>query len=89
MTNRKVSVSLPEELLRNVNELSRRLNVTRSELMAKILEEKLGTWTAEKGHKYPTVLWKLSTGGYLRLRSPRFPGRLIKEKWIVEEVETV
>jgi hypothetical protein len=89
MTNRKVSVSLPEELLGNVNELSRRLNLTRSELIAKILEEKLGAWTAEKGHKYPTVLWKLSTAGYLRLRSPRFPGRLIKERWIVEEVETV
>lgn len=89
MANRKVSVSLPEELLKKMNELSKRLNVTRSELIAKILEEKLGGWTAEKNHKYPTVLWKLSTSGYLKLRSPRFPGRLIKEKWIVEEEETL
>jgi len=89
VANRKVSVSLPEELLKNINELSKRLNVTRSELIAKILEERLGGWTANRDHKYPTVLWKLSTSGCLKLRSPRFPGRLIKERWIVEEEETL
>lgn len=86
MANRKVSISLPEELLKNVNELSKRLNLTRSELVSKILEEKLGVWTEEKDHKYPTVLWKLSVAGCLKLRSPRFPGRMVKERWVVEEV---
>ncbi|MEM2848664.1 MAG: ribbon-helix-helix protein, CopG family [Candidatus Bathyarchaeia archaeon] len=88
MTNKKISVSLPEGLLKSIDELSRKLNLSRSELIARILEEKLGTLTARNDHKYPTVLWKLSTTGYLKLRSPRFLGRKIKGKWIVEEAET-
>jgi hypothetical protein len=85
VANRKISISLPEELLDSVNELSKRLNLTRSELIAKILGEKLGVWKKKRAPKYPTVLWKLSEAGYLRLRSPRFPGRMIRERWIVEE----
>ena len=42
MVNRKVSISLPEDLLSTIDELSKRLNITRSELITKILEEKLG-----------------------------------------------
>jgi hypothetical protein len=60
-----------------VNELSRRLNLTRSELIAKILEEKLGVDRGE-AHRHPTVLRSLGAGGHLKLRSPRFPGRVIK-----------
>ncbi|MBS7611119.1 ribbon-helix-helix protein, CopG family [Candidatus Bathyarchaeota archaeon] len=88
MVNKKISISLPEELLKSINELSRQLSLTRSELIARILEEKLEMLTAGKNHKYPTVLWKLSTTGLLKLRSPRFLGRTLKGKWIVEEVET-
>ncbi len=42
----------------------------------------------DKAPKHPTVLWKLSAGGYLKFRSPRFQGRIIREngllKWLVE-----
>jgi len=87
VVNRKVSISLPEDLLNTIDELSKRLNITRSELITKILEEKLGVLREKKSHKYPTVLWKLSVSGYFKLRSPRFPGRVVKGRWIVEEVE--
>ncbi|MEM3982428.1 MAG: ribbon-helix-helix protein, CopG family [Thermofilum sp.] len=84
MTTVKVSISLPEDLLKRVDALCRQLKISRSELIARVLEEKLGA--GEKGSRYPTVLWKLSTTGYLRLRSPRLRGRSIRERWVVEEV---
>jgi len=84
VTTDKVSVSLPEDLLKRVDALCRQLKMSRSEFIARALEEKLRA--GEKGSRYPTVLWKLSTTGYLRLRSPRLRGRSIGEGWIVEEV---
>ena len=33
MVNRKVSISLPEDLLNTIDELSKQLNITRSELI--------------------------------------------------------
>ncbi|MBO3755019.1 MAG: ribbon-helix-helix protein, CopG family [Candidatus Brockarchaeota archaeon] len=87
MTNVKISISIPEATLRKVDALCKQLNMARSEAIARILEEKLGVEVKAKDHRYPTVLWKLSSTGYLRLRSPRLRGRSIKEKWIVEEVE--
>ncbi|MEM4639892.1 MAG: ribbon-helix-helix protein, CopG family [Thermofilum sp.] len=85
MTTVKVSVSLPGDLLKRVDALCRQLGMSRSELIARVLEEKLGA--GERSPRYPTVLWKLSTTGYLRLRSPRLRGRSIRERWVVEEVE--
>ena len=67
-----------------MDEQSKRLNQTRSEFIARILEEKLGVLMMDKAPKHPTVLWKLSAGGYLKFRSPRFQGKIIREKWIVE-----
>jgi len=87
MTNAKISISIPEALLRRVDELCKRMNMARSEVIARILEEELGMEVEAEGRKYPTVLWKLSSTGYLRLRSPRLRGRLIRERWIVEETE--
>lgn len=87
MTSKKVSISLPENLLKRVDDLSRQLNVTRSELITRILEEKMGMLTTEKPPRYPTVLWKLSLGNNLRLRSPRLPGRTVGGRWVLEEVK--
>lgn len=87
MTTVKVSITLPKELLERVDEICKQLNMARSEFIAKVLEEKLGAELSTEGRKYPTVLWKLSMSGYLRLRSPRLRGRSIRERWIVEEVE--
>jgi hypothetical protein len=86
MTSVKISISIPEALLKKVNELCKRMNMARSEVIAKMLEEALGMEAEAKGHEYPTVLWKLSSTGYLRLRSPRLRGRSIRERWVVEEV---
>jgi len=87
MTNVKISISIPETLLKKVNESCKLMKMARSEFITKILEEKLGTGVETEAHKYPTVLWKLSSTGYLRLRSPRLRGRSIKERWVVEEIE--
>jgi len=76
-----VSISLPEGLLRRVDELSKRSDMARSELIAKILEGELG---AGEGRRCPTVSWRLSASGRLRLRSPRLPGRAVKGRWVVE-----
>ena len=75
MVSRKVSVSLPEELLKRVDEAANENKISRSEFIAKVLDKTLGT--REEVHKYPTVLWKLQTSGYLKLRSPRYPSRRI------------
>jgi hypothetical protein len=87
MANVKISISIPEAILRRVDDLSRSMKISRSELITRILVEALGAETESESPKYPTVLWKLSKEGHYRLRSPRYPGRTIKERWIVEEVE--
>jgi len=87
MANVKISISIPEAILRRVDDLSRSMKISRSELITRILVEALGEETDSEPPKYPTVLWKLSKEGHYRLRSPKYPGRTIKERWIVEEVE--
>jgi len=86
MVNVKISISIPENLLRRVDELCRSMNMARSEFIVKVLEEKLGEGFEAEFYRYPTVLWKLSSRGYFKLRSPRFHGRWIGG-WVVEEVE--
>ncbi|MCR6624585.1 MAG: ribbon-helix-helix domain-containing protein [archaeon YNP-LCB-024-027] len=78
MVNVKISISIPENLLRRVDELCRSMNMARSEFIAKVLEEKLSESFETGIYRYPTVLWKL--------RSPRIHGRWIGG-WVVEEVE--
>ena len=84
MVSRKISISIPEDLLKRLDSLCRRLGVSRSEFITRVLEEKLG-FMVEVG-EYPSVLWKLKVSGYLRLRSPRFVGRRVKCRWVIEEV---
>jgi hypothetical protein len=78
MVNVKISISIPENLLRRVDELCRSMNMARSEFISKVLEEKLSESFETEIYRYPTVLWKL--------RSPKFHGRSIGG-WVVEEVE--
>ncbi|MEX2701507.1 MAG: ribbon-helix-helix protein, CopG family [Candidatus Baldrarchaeia archaeon] len=84
MVSRKVSISLPERLLKIIDRNAKSVGLSRSEYIARILEEKLGT--AEEPKMYPTVLWKLRTSVFLKMRSPRYPSRRIKGRWIVEKV---
>ena len=85
MASKKVSVSLPEHLLKKIDEATVGTRTSRSEFIAKILEENIGTSEEEGTPEYPTVFWKLKSTGYLRARSPRYPGRSIGQ-WVVEEV---
>jgi len=84
---RKLSISLPEDLVDKLDKICKRLGVSRSEFIAEVLREKLGEIVEEEKREYPTVLWRLRYLGYLRYRSPRYPTRKIKEKWIIEEVK--
>nr|MDO8075491.1 ribbon-helix-helix protein, CopG family [Candidatus Freyarchaeota archaeon] len=84
MVSRKVSVSLPEKLLKRVDEAANRSGMSRSEFITRVLERVVQP--EEEPHRYPTVLWKLQKSGYIKLRSPRFPTRIVGE-WVVEEVE--
>ena len=86
MVTKKISISIPEELLKKLDSLCARLGISRSEFITSVLEERLGM-VDQEGHVYPSVLWKLSTYGVLKTRSPRFRGRKIKGRWIIEEVK--
>lgn len=48
MVSKKISISLQEDLLKRVDEMSKYLNVARSKLIARILEERIGSLTFEK-----------------------------------------
>ncbi len=84
MVSRKISISVPEELLRKIDEAASRARMSRSELISRILEERLGEEGGEAG--YPTVLWKIRTSAFPRFRSPRNRGRRVGS-WVLEEVE--
>lgn len=80
-----MSISLPEDLLKKIDEATTRMRTSRSEFIAGALEEKLGVAEEIDAHEFPTVLWRLKSSGYLRARSPKYPGRSVG-KWVVEEV---
>ncbi len=84
MPSVKVSLSLPEELLKMVDKAAEENKMSRSEFVTRILEKALRP--EEEVHRYPTVLWKLQASGYLKLRSPRYPSRRIG-RWVVEDTE--
>ncbi len=85
MTSKKISISLPEDLLEVLDSLSREEGVPRSRILAEALRSYLiRRGITEKPRKYPTVLWKLRSSGAMRLRSPRRVGRRIKDEWILE-----
>lgn len=82
---RKLSISIPGELADLLDAVAREEGVPRSRIVAEALRLYLG-FRGERGSgEYPTVLWKLERSGGLRLRSPRFVGRRLKVKWVVEE----
>jgi len=88
MVSKKISVSLPEELLRALDELAREEGVPRSRIVAEAVKAYLQRRGVllEKPREYPTVLWKLKVTGALRLRSPRRVGRRVRGEWVVEEI---
>ena len=87
MASRKVSVSLPVELLDLVDREARRLGKSRSEVIADAIKASLASPPPPSRGKGPTVLWRIQAEARFKLRSPRFPSRRIREPWVVEEVE--
>ncbi|HDH06885.1 MAG TPA: ribbon-helix-helix protein, CopG family [Thermoproteales archaeon] len=83
---KKISVSIPEKLLKKLDEFAKSEGISRSKVITYALISYLGEYPLdEKVEKYPTVLWKLKASGGLKLRSPKRVGRRIKGEWIVEK----
>ncbi len=84
---RKISISIPEELLRRLDEFTKAEGLSRSKIIVYAIEAYLSRYRAkvEEAKGYPTVLWKLKATGGIKLRSPRRVGRRIKGEWVVEE----
>lgn len=82
---KKISVSIPEELLEVLNEVAREEGVPRSKIIVEALTGYLRRRAPVKAREYPTVLWKLEVSGRVRLRSPKRVGRRLGCGWVVEE----
>ena len=74
-----VKISLPEAVFKRVDDISRSMKISRSELITRILVEALGVEADRDPPKYPALISKPYKEGHYRLRSPRYPGRTIKE----------
>jgi hypothetical protein len=66
----RLTVSLPENLVKRVKQISRQSGLKISRIVATALEEQLGDQTPqpEESPVHPTVLWKLK--GRSRLKGP-------------------
>ncbi|OYT48353.1 MAG: hypothetical protein B6U85_02830 [Desulfurococcales archaeon ex4484_42] len=85
MTKKRISVGIPEELLKKLDNLCAKLGISRSEFITEVLKEKLGM-IDQGSHEHPSVLWKLSIYDVLKTRSPKFKGERVRSKWIIEEI---
>ena len=84
---RKISVSIPEELLKKLDMYARAEGLSRSKVMVYAVEEYLRKYgvVVEEAKGYPTVLWKLRATGGIKLRSPRRVGRKVRGEWVIEK----
>lgn len=85
MKTRKISISLPKDLIENVEVYAGEEGVSRSKAIANILTMFFRERIHIEEGRYPTVLWKLKAIGVLKLRSPHKVGRRVMGEWIVEE----
>ena len=85
----RLSVSLPEELSRQLRRIQARERVRLSHIVADALRVYFATRPVQgvdrRPRDYPTVLWKLKATGRFVLRSPRLSERRLREGWVVEE----
>jgi len=82
---KKISISIPEELLEALDELAREEGVPRSRIVVEALSRYLRWHAPARAREYPTVLWKLEVSGRARMRSPKRVGRRLRCGWVVEE----
>jgi len=82
---RKISISLPEELCRELDRVVSESGSNRSAVIAGILRRYLGVTDVErKTGEYPTALSKLKSCGSLRLRSPKLVRVRVRSDWTIE-----
>lgn len=86
MKCKKISVSIPEEILEALDAMAREEGVPRSKIVTEALSLYLRRRITMEAKEYPTVLWKLKVSGCIKLRSPRRVGRRLRGEWIVEKV---
>ena len=85
---KKISISLPEDILVALDKAAKDKGISRSRLIAEALRLYLKEFLKleEKPRKYPTVLWKLEMEGRIKLRSPKRVGKRVRGEWIIEEI---
>ncbi len=85
----RLSVSLPEELSRQLRRIQARERVKLSHIVAEALRVYFATRhipaVEKRSQESPTVLWKLKATGRFVLRSPMLSERRLREGWVVEE----
>ena len=82
---RKVSLSLPEELFKELDGLAKEAGMTRSSIVTEVLNAYFGKSDGYRGPEaYPTALRKLREQGVIRLRSPKLAYARVRSDWIVE-----
>ncbi len=86
MKVRKISISIPEELLLKLDNLAKEEGVSRSKIIRDALNSYLLRRAYVEPKEYPTVLWKIKVTGALKLRSPQRARKRVRGEWIVEEI---
>ena len=86
MGAKKISISIPEELLSELDSLAEKEGVPRSRIIKEALSSYLLHRAPVKTKEYPTVLWKIKATGALRLRSPQRVRKRVRGEWIVEKI---
>lgn len=85
----RLSVSLPEELSRQLRRFQAREGAKLSQIVAEALRDyfvrRHMPVIEKRPQESPTALWKLKMTGKLALRSPRLSERRVRESWVVEE----
>jgi len=82
---KKMSLSLPDELSKELTQLSIEAGRTRSSIISDALRAYLGDFERPQEPKiYPTALQRLKERSFLRLRSPRLAKVRVRGDWIVE-----
>ena len=82
---KKMSLSLPDELFKELTQLSIEAGRTRSSIVSDALRAYLGNFEPSKEPKiYPTALQRLRERSFVRSRSPRLAKVRVKGDWIVE-----
>ena len=81
---KKISISLPDELYKELSRIVSESGSNRSSVIASILRHYFRKEISKKySNKYPTALSKLSERVLVKLRSPKLSKIRIRSDWII------